>query len=148
MAVTEDQVAALRAQLAGNFDEHKRLLEQLDPVAAQTGYTALIAAAFFEAVDRRFAENGAAAGDADVIEFVGSLRSRADDAAEKIDPSIAERLIHHSLGRGSISDIDDKTVVRTQMLVLAGLIADAQLSDAELDEFMAEVRTVAEEWTS
>src|SRR5262245_17979407 len=124
MAVTDDQVAALRAQLAGDFEEHQRLFDRLDPGEAQTGYTALIAAAFFEAVDRRFAKGGVIADDADVIEFVGDVRARSVDAAAKIDPRIAERLVLHSRGKGSIADIGDEQVVRMQMLLMAALVAD------------------------
>lgn len=141
MPVTDDQVATLRAYLEGDFESHKRLHGQLDPVAARTGYTALIAAAFFEAVDRRFAKNGA---DADVVEFVGSVRSRSERLANELDPGIAERLIRHSLGEGSISDVDDDTVVRTQIVLLAGLIADEQLDNAGLDEFMATARMLGD----
>jgi hypothetical protein len=137
MPVTDDQVAALRAYLAGDFDTHKKLHRQLDPVAAGTGYTALIAAAFFEAVDRRFAKSGA---DADVVEFVGSVRARSERLGDELDPHTAERLIHHSLGRGSIADLRDETVVNTQIVLLAGLISDEQLDDAGLDEFMATAR--------
>lgn len=146
MPVTEDQVAALRAQLAGDIDEHEQLFAQLDPTAARTGYTALIAAAFFEAVDRRFAKGSTIADDADIVEFVGSVRARSEDAAKKIDTRAAERLILHSLGKGSIDDLDDATVIHTQMLLLAGLVADEQFDNAGLDRFMVEVRTVAEEW--
>jgi hypothetical protein len=148
MAVTDEQVATLRAQLAGDFDEHKRLLEQLDPVAARTGYTALIAAGFFEAVDRRFVREGKVADDSEIIEFVSSVRARSDEAGAKIDPVAAERLIRHSLGRGSIADLDDETVISTQMFMLAGLIADEQFDAAGLDGFMAEVREIAEEWSN
>jgi hypothetical protein len=54
MTVTDDQVAVLRAHLAGDYDEHRRLLAGLDSRGALGGYTALVTAAFVEAVDRRF----------------------------------------------------------------------------------------------
>ncbi len=148
MAVTDEQVATLRAQLAGDFDEHRRLLNRLDPIAARTGYTALIAAAFFEAVDRRFVNDGKIANDPEIVEFVGSVRARSEEAARDTDPVAAERLIHHSLGRGSIADLDDETVLSTQMFMLAGLIADEQLDAVGLDAFLTEVREVAEEWSN
>ena len=58
MTVTDEQVATLRAQVEGKLDEHKRLLAQLDPATARTGYAALIAAAFSLAVNSRFAHDG------------------------------------------------------------------------------------------
>ncbi|GAA4983517.1 hypothetical protein [Actinopolymorpha pittospori] len=84
-AVTAEQVAALRALLAGDLEEHVRLRDQLDREAAATGYTALLAAAFFEAVDRRFGQDGASA---DMAAFVSDVRSRTTAAAESIDPPL------------------------------------------------------------
>jgi hypothetical protein len=144
MAVTADQVAALRAYLTGDLDKYERLVDQLDADAAAAGYSALLAAAFFEAVDRRFAENGTAA---DVVKFVGDVRAKSQRLAE-IDPTVAERLILHSLGEGSIGDLDNETVISNQFLLLGALIVDEQLDNAGLDQFLAEARTVAEEWTS
>src|SRR4051794_8988428 len=96
-ALTDDQVATLRAYLAGDFDQYERLYERLDRQAARTTYLALIDAAFFEAVDRRFAKNGTRA---DVIEFVADVRARSDNLGE-IDALTAERLIRAVLGDGS-----------------------------------------------
>lgn len=139
MSITDDQVAALRAFLAGDFETHQRLHSQLDPVAARTGYTALIAGAFFEAVDRRFAQKKS---DSDVVDFVGSVRARSERLADELDPQIAERLIRHSLGQGSIADVDDETVVQTQIVLLSGLVADEQLNNAKLDDFMTTARAL------
>ena len=50
MPVTDEQEAALHAQLDGRFDEYERLFDALDPVAARTGYSALVSAAFCTAV--------------------------------------------------------------------------------------------------
>ena len=58
MAVSAEEVATLRTYLSGNMDEYRRMQEQLDPVASRIGYSALIIAAFFEAVDRRCARPG------------------------------------------------------------------------------------------
>jgi hypothetical protein len=41
MTATDDRVAALRAQLAGDYDEHRRLLAGLDARGAMAGYAAL-----------------------------------------------------------------------------------------------------------
>lgn len=140
MPIADDQVAALHAYLAGDLDTYRRLHGQLDPIAARTGYTALIAGAFFEAVDRRFAKNGAEPDD--VVQFVASLRSRSERLANEVDPGIAERIIRHSLGIGSIEDLDDETVVQMQIVVLAGIVADEQFDPAELDKFMTTARAL------
>jgi hypothetical protein len=143
MAVTDQQVATLRAQLAGHADEHKQLLRQLDWSTEGPAYTALIDAGFFEAVDRRFS---AGTTDADVIEYVGDVRSRFDEAAEAIDPQTGERLILKALGRGSAADLDPKTAFWARHFLLAALIADEQLDDAGLDEFLGEARKIADQW--
>jgi hypothetical protein len=145
MPVTADQVATLRAYLAGDFDSHKRLFGQLDRTAAQAGYTALLTAAFFEAVDRRFAQSGTPA---DVVEFVADIRARHLKDADEIDPRAAERLILAILTDEEVDDLDTSTKVSTQVILLYALISDARLDEPGLDGFLAEARKLADEWTS
>jgi hypothetical protein len=142
MPVTDEQEATLHAQLAGRVDEHKRLLDALDPVAARTGYSALVSAAFAVAVDDRFPEGTTAA---DVIEFVADVRSRTE-GTRRIDPRVAERVIQAILFDESIDDIDARVSFQTQLVLLAALIADAHLDDAELDKFMNEARKLGDTW--
>jgi hypothetical protein len=130
--------------LAGDFDQYNRLYQQLDREAARTTYIALIDAAFFEAVDRRFAKAGTVA---DVIEFVADIRARSERLSE-IDSRAAERLIRAALGDGSADDIDDKTRFGAEIVLLAGLIVDERLDDAGLDKFLAEARKLADSWTA
>lgn len=144
MAVTTDQVATLRAYLAGDFEQYEQLYKRMDRQAARTTFLALIDAAFFEAVDRRFAKDGTRA---DVIEFVADIRARSDRVSE-IDALTAERLIRAVLGDGTIDDIEDKDRFGTETVLLAGLIADEQLDDAGLDAFVADARKLADRWTS
>jgi hypothetical protein len=142
--VTADQVATLRAYLTGDFEEYERLYAQLDRDAVRKTYLALIEAACFEAIDRRFARNGTVS---DVIEFVGDVRSRSERVGETLDPRVAEQLIRAVLGDGSIDNLDDKVRFGTEIILLAALIADEQLDDAGLDEFIAEARRLADRWT-
>jgi hypothetical protein len=137
MSGADDRVAALRAQLAGDYDEHRRLLADLDSRGALSGYTALVTAAFIEAVDRRFQPGQR--DDAAVIAYVGDVRSRYPDADE-IDPATAERVISKALGRGSISDIDGPGIRRAERLLLPLMVADELLSGEELDRFLAAAR--------
>lgn len=143
MPVTDKQVAVLRAQLANQPDEHKRLFRQLDWPAEGAAYKTLIDAGFFKAVDRRF---GASSTTGDVIEFVGDVRSRLGAAADKLDPQAAERLIGKVLGRGSVADLDANVTVTAEQFVLAALIADEQLDDTGLDAFMTQARKLADQW--
>jgi hypothetical protein len=145
MTVTQEQVDTLRAHLAGDFAEYHRLWTKLDRKSADSGYIALIAAAFFEAVDRRFAKTGT---HSDIIEFVGSVRSRFDETGDDVDPHAAETLIRAALGNDSGAELDDDTVVSTQIIVLTALILDEHLDDAGLDQFMNDARRTADEWSS
>jgi hypothetical protein len=145
MAVTADQVATLRAFLARDFEQYEGLYERLDREAAKTGYTALIAAAFVEAVERRFTVNSE---NAEVVEFVGATRARFDEDGDQIDPSAAERMIRAVYTDEEIDDLDTDTVVGTQVILLAALIADEGFEDAELDEFLTKARKLADQWIS
>lgn len=143
MPVTDLQVATLRAQLAGQGEEHQRLLSRLTSPEDQQGYSLLLAVAFFEAVNRRFQSEGKVVDDTVVIDFVADLRTRSAEIGERLDPAIAERLILHALGKGDVDGIDGNTMLSGQILILGGLIAEATLTEAELDAFMARVRTMS-----
>jgi hypothetical protein len=65
-------------------------------------------------------------------------------AADAVDPRVAERLIREVLGEGSTDDIDSRTSSTTKLFLLAALTADADLSSGELNEFMTKVRKMAE----
>jgi hypothetical protein len=58
MPVSDKQAATLRAQLAGDLEQHKRLLDELDNHDDGRAYVTLTNAAFFEAVGRRFGASG------------------------------------------------------------------------------------------
>lgn len=141
MPVTDDQVTALRAYLADDLDQHRQLYARLDTPAARNGYAMLLAAAFFEAVNRRFAAGG---GAADVIEFVADVRSRSAALAEAVNPRAAERVIRAALTDEDIADLDDTVKGGLYVVLLAALTGDEGLSAAGLDEFLAEARKLAD----
>jgi len=140
MAVSDQQVAALRALLTKNFEEHTRLTRQLDDDGMR-GYVTLVSAAFFEAVDQRFANADIPAA---VIEFVGNARARNAQAAETIDPAVTERVILKSLGHGSISDIPGRDIRRVQNLMLPLLVDDEHLDAAGIDTLLSNARKLAQ----
>lgn len=78
--------------------------------------------------------------------YVADIRARSDKLAQDVDPSVAERLIQDSLGRGSVDDIDSRTRVGIKFLLLASLIVDEQLDEEELKAFLAQAREVADQW--
>jgi hypothetical protein len=144
MAVTDDEVAVLRAGLSGNEALQRELQARLVSPAARSRYATFVTAAFFEAADRRFADGGTAA---DVIAFVADVRSRSDRLAESIDPRAAERLIRSvALTEEDISDLDTETKGRLFIVLLGGLVSDEHYNEDELDEFLAEARKTADGW--
>src|SRR5262249_26179963 len=117
-------------------------LDALDPVAARTGYSALVSAAFCIAASERFPEGTPAE---DVIEYVGDVRARTVGSA-KLDPRIAERLILAVFTDEETGDIDPRSSLNAQLFLLAALTADAQPDKAELDRFMVRARRLADRW--
>lgn len=140
MTVTPEHVATLRAHLAGDFDEYRRLWAALDRSPTKVGYITLISAAFFQAVHRRFSDKST---DAEIIEFIGDVRARFDETGDEVDPQAAEVLIRGALGDDSDVELDDDTVISTQITVLTALILDEELDAAELDKFLTEARNLA-----
>lgn len=116
----------------------RRLLVGLDSRGALAGYTALVTAAFIEAVDRRFGPGHW--DDAAVTAFISHVRSRFPGAEAEIDQAAAERVVRKALGRGSISNIDGPTIRPTEMLLLPVMVTDEQCSEEELDQFLADAR--------
>jgi hypothetical protein len=143
MPVTDHQVATLRALLAGDFDEHGRLRAQLDQDADREGYSALIAAAFFLAADRRFAKSHAKA---EITEFVAAARATSADAAEQIDPRLAERIIKGVFDDEDMHDVPGQTLLETQVMLLAALVSETWPDTTELEAFMTDSRKLADRW--
>jgi len=143
MPVNGRQLAALRAQLAGRPDEHKELLGLLDWSVDAMGYTALVDAAFSEAVNRRF--NGQTSAE-DIIAYVADVRARSDRAGEVVDPDAAERLVGTALGKSDVEDLDLRTAITAKQYLLVALVADAGYDDAALDQFLLQASKLADQW--
>jgi hypothetical protein len=145
MPVTDDQMAVLRALLSDDVERHQRLFADLDRAQAKKGYPALVTAAFGIAVERRF---GTGYQPADIVTFVADVRARSDRLARKLDPDVAERAIDAVLGHGTVRGLDKDMVTRAKLVLLAGLIADARLDEAALDDFLAAARKLADQLLS
>jgi hypothetical protein len=146
--VTDDQLHALHAYLSGDFAAYDRLRDRLSGMADQSAWGALIGAGFFEAVDRRFVHDGTISDNATVVAYVADVRARSDKLADEIDPTVAERLIQDSFGRGSVDNIDGKIGLGTRFLLLAALIVDERLDQKGIEAFLRETRKVADQWLS
>lgn len=149
MSVTDEQVAALRAQLAGDVEEHNRLLKQLREHDDGIGYTMLLTAAFYGAARRRFGRDWKSA---DVILFVAGVRARADSIAVALEPRIAERVLLSVLGSDDIAsaltdtqidDLHTRQVTDAEAHLLMAMVADERLRRNALDRFLAEARARA-----
>ena len=81
MAVSVEQIAALRTLLADHFDEHRKIIARIGKAGAWNGYHELITAAFSDAVHRRFSQSYSLTG---VVEFVADVRTRFGDAGREI----------------------------------------------------------------
>jgi hypothetical protein len=138
--VTDEQEATLHAGLAGRMDDHRRLLGEIDPQAARSGYNALVAAAFSLAAVKRFPEGTAPA---EVIEYVGNVRSRSERLAQ-LDARVAERVLLAAVSDEVIEDIDWLHTFQAQVVLLAAMVGDQQLDDEGLDRFMRRARKVAD----
>jgi hypothetical protein len=145
MPVTDDQVAALRALLSDDMSSYRQLFDGLDRAEAKKGYPALVTAAFGIAVERRF---GTSYQPEDVVSFVADVRARSDRLASRLDPNVAERVIQAVLGHGTTRGLDKQALTSAKLLLLGGLIADAQLDDAGLDDFLAAARKLADQLMS
>jgi hypothetical protein len=141
MPVTDRQVATLRAQLAGDLEEHKRLLRQFDSKSDGRPYVVLTNAAFFEAVDRQFGKDSTSD---DMIEFIADVRSRSDRVRDELDPVVSERVLLAAVADGDMTDLDPKVARNNQRILLAAMVADEQFDDAGLDDFMAKARALAD----
>lgn len=140
MAVTDEEVAALRAYLALEPEKAERLTRQLIETDRLVGYGELVYAAFATAVRRRFPPTWMIP---DVIRFVATARARLLDDEIEVDPRAAEILVRRALGDGIAVDLDEVVRARAQVLRLGELITDEDLDDAGLDEFLATARVLA-----
>ena len=140
MKVTADQVESIRAMLTRDAEGFERISKQLDP-ATRPARGALISAAFFLAAERRF-KGGSPT---DVTAFVDDLRTRRG-LADEIDARTAERLLLATFTDEDIEDINGDAQADHFAILLSGIIADASLSDAQLDVFLDDARKLANEW--
>jgi hypothetical protein len=144
MKVTDDHVAALRAQLRGDSDEHIRFLNRIEETETTEGYVIFVTAAFFEAVDRRFSQDTKATDETEIIEFIATIRASNPDVADDLDPSISEPILLHALGKGNLQGIEGGRLFATRILLLAALVGRAEFSETELDAFLAKARAEAD----
>lgn len=144
MAVTDNQVATLRAQLRGDYAEYERLFAGLDK-SDNIGYTSLITAAFVLAAERRFSPGGTRP---DIIMYVANVRSQTRKAAEGIDPKIGERLLTAALTGESVDDVDPDTAIVNELLLLVAMTAGDDFPESDIDKLLADARATVDRVSS
>jgi len=144
MAVTDDQIAALRAYLSARADVEATDAERQFLTLSRTGRLdevgALVYGAFAAAARRRFSPTWTSA---DVVRFVAGFRSSSPEAAELLSPSAAENQLREVLGDKQAIRPPEEARARAQFVLLAALTVT--LDPRERDEVLAEGRALADE---
>jgi len=143
MAVTDDQVAALRAWLRAGTDaeasDAERQFLTLSKTSGLDEIGALVCGAFAAVARRRFSPTWTSA---DIVRFVAEFRSSSAEAAELLSPSAAENQLRRVLGEKQAIVPPEEDRARAQLLLLAALAVT--LGPQELDQVLAEGRTLAD----
>jgi hypothetical protein len=143
MAVTDDQVAALRTYLCARTDVEATDAERRFLILSRTGRLdevgALVTGAFAAAARRRFSPTWTSAA---IVRFVADFRSSSAEAADLLSPSAAENQLREVLGDKQAIRPPEEARARAQFVLLAALAV--MLDPAELDEVLAEGRALAD----
>jgi hypothetical protein len=146
MAITDDQVAALRAYLSAGTDAEDGDAERQFLMLARTGrldgIEKLVYGAFAAAARRRFSSTWTSA---DIVRFVADFRSSSVEAASLVSASAAENQLRGALGEKPTILPDEETRARVQVILLAALTA--VFASADLDGLLTEGRTLADALT-
>ena len=143
MAVTDEQVAALRAWLHAGTDAEVSDVERRFLTLSRAGRLdeigALVHGAFAAAARRRFSPTWTSA---DIVRFVAGFRGSSVEAAELLSPSAAENQLREVLGDRQAIFPPEEDRARAQFLLLAALAVT--LDPRELDQVLTEGRALAD----
>jgi hypothetical protein len=143
VAVTDDQVAALRAYLSARADVEATDAERQFLTLSRTGCLdevgALVCGAFAAAARRRFSPTWTSP---EIIRFVADFRSSSPEAAELLSPAAAENQLREVLGDKQAIRPPEEARARAQFMLLAALTVT--LNPVERDEVLAEGRALAD----
>jgi hypothetical protein len=145
MPVTEHQAAALRAQLSGDIDEASRLIRQFSTREDLQGFAMLTMAVFIKAVRLRYGRNGTRE---DAIRLVADVRSRSDRLSESIDPGAAESVLTAAFTHSDVPELDPEELRGIFNTFGSVMITEAHLDGAQLDDFLAKARALADKMLS
>lgn len=116
-----------------------RLILELDKLGWQGG-PQIIGAAFAIAVNRRF---DSATDAREITRFVAETRSQYEEGGQL--PALeTEGLIRAALGEVELADsIRPETALKVQIAIIGTLLQDANFTEPQLEEFIAEVEETA-----
>jgi hypothetical protein len=145
MAVTDEELAALRALLLGGEQDYLPLTARLTD-DDMWPYELLLQATLALAATRRFA---AGFTEGNLIRYVARVRAgtaeRAEDMA--LDPLAAEAVLRRALGQDAPYVTDPWTRLRSVVALLTVLFGDLALAESSVDGLLAEARTLADRWS-
>lgn len=141
MSVTDEQMVWLRAYLAGDLEEARRVNAQATAPGAAAGLGALVHAAFVLAARRKFAPRWTRA---EVIQFVARVRGLLSERSDVLDPAVAERELRSAQGEKLTSPTDVRSRGRVQFILLNALVQSLDLDDAEVAGLLGQARGLAD----
>ena len=139
MTVKPEFVDYVRTMVLGDLAANDRIEAALDEQGWE-GFPRYMSALFFVAIDRRFRPG---TPKAEIIRFVADLRADVSEGGPPIDAAAAESMIESVLDPSVDYDAPQQMIGTIQAATVYKVLADNALSDAELDEFLAEAARLA-----
>ncbi|MEV4497091.1 hypothetical protein AB0J84_15490 [Micromonospora arborensis] len=132
-------VAYIRTMVRGEHAANDEIEARLDN-AGWDGFSTLLGAVFYFAVNRRFP--GGASQD-EIIRFVSEMRSTTIGGPET-DANSVEKLVSAALDPSLDTDIEPGLAGRIQGLTILHTLGGGGASDDELDAILREAATLAD----
>ncbi|GAA2281061.1 hypothetical protein GCM10010402_42380 [Actinomadura luteofluorescens] len=99
-------------------------MEDLSADEANNFYTALVGAAFIEAAQHHFIENGEVANEVQVIDFVSQVLESSGEYANLINPRLAESILLDLPGKGTMIDAEPGIKFGHQIVMLSAMVGE------------------------
>jgi hypothetical protein len=143
VAVADEHVAALRAFIVGDHDEHRRLIAELRD-GDMPGYQLLALGALAAAARHEFPPERSLQ---DVIRFVALVRVHlAPTDGDDLDPLAAEAVLRFALGQDVPWPLDSKNRLRAIIFLLGALTQGHYRGTTRLDDLLVEAQSLADRW--
>jgi hypothetical protein len=142
MSVRTELSDLIRAMARRDWGTVDRLLDELE-VSGWHGGNQVIGAAFAILINQRFE---AGHTPTDVAHFVAETRAQFP-GAEDLPVMDMEGLVRAALGEPELANhIDPEAALQIQVVILGKLLQDEDLTEAQLEEFIADVEQTAAEY--